>query len=70
MGNPEPNPYFEWENKGFYKTRIKKDRCRDSMEAVLTNGVDYVSLVAGIRLSKLQKRCSYIPNTYVYMLTY
>lgn len=40
------------------------------MEAVLTNEVDYVSLVVGIRLSKLQKRCSYIPNTYVYILTY
>lgn len=40
------------------------------MEAVLTNGVDYVLLVAGIRLSKLQKRWSYIPNTYVYILPY
>lgn len=40
------------------------------MEAVLTNEVDYVSLVVGTRLSKLQKRCSYIPNTYVYILTY
>lgn len=36
MGNPEPNPFSE--NK-------KKGRCRDSMEAVLTNGVDYVALV-------------------------
>lgn len=40
MGNPEPNPCFE-----------KKDRCRDSMEAVLTNGVDCIALVAGIFLS-------------------
>lgn len=72
MGNPEPNPYFFVEKTKVYKnkTRIKKDRCRDSMEAVLTNGIYYVSLVAGIRLSKLQKRCSYIPNTYVYILTY
>lgn len=68
MGNPEPNPYFE--KTKVYKTRIKKDRCRDSMEAVLTNGVDYVSLVAGIRLSKLQKRWAYIPNMHVYILTY
>lgn len=36
MGNPEPNPFSE--NK-------KGGRCRDSMEAVLTNGVDYVALV-------------------------
>ena len=39
MGNPEPNPVFrKREKKG-------KDRCRDSMEAVLTNGVDCVALV-------------------------
>ena len=55
MGNPEPNPYFEWENKGFYKTRIKKDRCRDSMEAILTNGVDSLCLGKGFLISKLQK---------------
>lgn len=46
MGNPEPNPVFR-------KQRIKKssesenkkskDRCRDSMEAVLTNGVNGIS---------------------------
>lgn len=30
------------------------------MEAVLTNGVDYVVLVAGIPLSKLQKGRPYI----------
>ena len=48
MGNPEPNPYFE--KTRVYKTRIKKDRCRDSMEAVLTNGVDYVALVTQILL--------------------
>lgn len=48
MGNPEPNPFSE--NK-------KKGRCRDSMEAVLTNGVDYVALVKEwILPSKLQKR--------------
>lgn len=40
------------------------------MEAVLTNGVDYVVLVAGIPLSKLQKGRPYISNTYVYILTY
>lgn len=67
MGNPEPNPYFE--KTRVYKTRIKKDRCRDSMEAVLTNGVDYVVLVAGIPLSKLQKGRPYIIyliRTYTY----
>lgn len=37
MGNPEPTPAFQ-------KERIKKDRCRDSMEAVLTNGVDCLAL--------------------------
>lgn len=40
MGNPEPNPLFR-------KQRLKEnkkggDRCRDSMEAVLTNGVGRV----------------------------
>ena len=40
------------------------------MEAVLTNRVDYVALVTGIPLSKLQKGWPYIPNTYVYILTY
>lgn len=48
MGNPEPNLYF-LKNKGL-KKRIKKDRCRDSMEAVLTNEVDYVALVTQILL--------------------
>ena len=48
MGNPEPNPFSENQKKG---------RCRDSMEAVLTNGVDYVALVKEwILPSKLQKR--------------
>jgi hypothetical protein len=42
MGNPEPNPVFE--NKQRFRKQ-KRDRCRDSMEAVLTNGVDYVALV-------------------------
>ena len=39
------------------------------MEAVLTNGVDYVVLVAGIPLSKLQKGRPYIIyliRTYTY----
>lgn len=48
MGNPEPNLYF-LKNK-VLKNRIKRDRCRDSMEAVLTNGVDYVALVTQILL--------------------
>jgi len=48
MGNPEPNHYL-LKNKGL-KKRIKKDRCRDSMEAVLTNEVDYVALVTQILL--------------------
>lgn len=43
MGNPEPNPLFQ------EQTRVQKakkgDRCRDSMEAVLTNGVDCPFLV-------------------------
>ena len=46
MGNPEPNPVLRNENKqGFKKQSKKGDRCRDSMEAVLTNGVH--SLVLG-----------------------
>jgi hypothetical protein len=44
MGNPEPNPALQKQNKGRKvqnrNRRQKKDRCRDSMEAVLTNGVD------------------------------
>jgi hypothetical protein len=44
MGNPEPNPVFRKQTK-VQKAKIKKDRCRDSMEAVLTNGVDCVALV-------------------------
>jgi hypothetical protein len=44
MGNPEPNPVFRKQTK-VHKDRIKKDRCRDSMEAVLINGVDCVALV-------------------------
>ena len=40
MGNPEPNPVFR--KQGFRKRESKKDRCRDSMEAVLTNGVDCI----------------------------
>ena len=47
MGNPEPNPVFP--KQRFQKTK-KKDRCRDSMEAVLTNEVDYVALVTQILL--------------------
>lgn len=52
MGNPEPNPVFSKPKERFGK-RKKKDRCRDSMEAVLTNGVDCVG--RGIFPSKLQK---------------
>jgi len=41
MGNPEPTPFFKRKKIRIPKTRIKKkDRCRDSKEAVLTNGVD------------------------------
>jgi len=50
MGNPEPNPFF---SKQRFRKRKKKDRCRDSMEAVLTNGVGCVG--RGIFPSKLQK---------------
>ena len=39
MGNPEPNPSFR---KQKTKSSEKKDRCRDSMEAILTNGVDNI----------------------------
>lgn len=48
MGNPEPNPAFrkQTKHKGSEReNQIKKDRCRDSMEAVLTNGVDCDALV-------------------------
>ena len=44
MGNPEPNPVF-WKQTRVQKAIIKKDRCRDSMEAVLTNGVGCGALV-------------------------
>lgn len=44
MGNPEPNHVFRKQTK-VQKAKIKKDRCRDSMEAVLTNGVDCLTLV-------------------------
>jgi hypothetical protein len=46
MGNPEPNPVLRKQTK-VYKDRIKekRDRCRDSMEVVLTNGVGCLSLV-------------------------
>jgi hypothetical protein len=48
-GNPEPNPVFS--KQRFRKE--KKDRCRDSMEAVLINGVDCIT--RGIFSSKLQR---------------
>lgn len=41
MGNPEPTPAFQT----FQKGEEIKDRCRDSMEAVLTNGVDCLALL-------------------------
>ena len=55
MGNPEPNPVFS--KQRFRKRKKKKDRCRDSMEAVLTNGVDDISFRVrkGILPSKFQK---------------
>lgn len=40
MGNPEPNPVFR--KQGSESENQKKDRCRDSMEAVLTNRVDCI----------------------------
>jgi len=41
MGNPEPTPFLKRKKIRIPKTIIKKqDRCRDSKEAVLTNGVD------------------------------
>lgn len=56
MGNPEPNPVFRKQGKK-QKVIIKKDRCRDSMEAVLTNGVDDFSFCIrkGILPSKFQE---------------
>lgn len=36
------------------------------MEAVLTNEVDYVALVAGILLSKLQRGCPPYIRIYTY----
>lgn len=44
MGNPEPNPVHR--EKGFSPSPKERDRCRDSMEAILTNeshlvGVQY-----------------------------
>ena len=45
-GNPEPNPIFRKQTKVHKdRIRIQKDRCRDSMEVVLTNRVDCVALV-------------------------
>ena len=44
MGDPEPNPVLLKQTR-VHKPRIKKDRCRDSMEAVLTNGVGCIVLV-------------------------
>ena len=41
--NPEIKNEQSWA-KSFFRKQ-KKGRCRDSMEAVLTNGVDYVALV-------------------------
>jgi len=35
MGNPEPNPVHR--EKGFSPSPKERDRCRDSMEAILTN---------------------------------
>lgn len=56
MGNPEPNPSFRKQIK-VQKVKIKKDRCRDSMEVVLTNGVDNIYFWSrkGILLSKFLK---------------
>ena len=48
MGNPEPNPVFRKQRTKKKKSlesenKKSKDRCRDSMEAVLTNGVNGIS---------------------------
>ena len=48
--NPGIKNGQSWAKSLFFFLR-KKDRCRDSMEAVLTNGVDCIALVAGILLS-------------------
>lgn len=55
MGNPEPNPVFL---KQRFRKRKKRDRCRDSMEVVLTNGGDYAA-----RGLKLQKGSGHLLNT-------
>ena len=71
MGNPEPNPIFEKQRK-IQKAKIKKkDRCRDSMEAVLTNGVDDFSpfVRKGILLSKFQEWIK-DKHIYIYVLKY
>lgn len=39
-GNPEPNPLSLFQEQTRVQKAKKGDRCRDSMEAVLTNGVD------------------------------
>ena len=39
MGNPETNPLFQEQTRVQKAKKGKGDRCRDSMEAVLTNGV-------------------------------
>ena len=59
-GNPEPNPVF---HKQRFRKR-KKDRCRDSTEAVLTNGVGRVG--REIFPSKIQK--GWRINVYTYVL--
>ena len=46
MGNPEPNPVFRKQRtkkSSESENEKSKDRCRDSMEAVLTNGVNGIS---------------------------
>lgn len=68
MGNPEPNPVFLKEKDKLRVRQEKKDRCRDSMEAVLTNGVNGIALVK-VR-SKLLKRSSMNVYTYVFVLKY
>lgn len=45
MGNPEPNPLFQEHTRVQKAKKGDRDRCRDSMEAVLTNGVDCPFLV-------------------------
>ena len=69
MGNPEPNPGFRKQTK-IRENKKKKDRCRDSMEAVLTNGVDCVgnlSIETSERM-KMKEKTIYIARLLKYYI--